>query len=194
MTGSPVARRPGLDGFNSAGVAQLHAALAGCLPVPRWVETVRTGRPYDDWDDLERTATGAASYLSDDELDAALAGHPRIGERASSPDHNAEQSAREQAAVDSHDAEVADALTAGNAAYEERFGRVFLVRAAGRTAAQILAELRRRLGNDDEAERAETVVALGEIAVLRLRGLVDDLAHDTRGKHTDDDTAKEEAS
>ena len=59
-------------------------------------------------------------------------------------------------------------LVAGNAAYEERFGRVFLIRAAGRDADQILGELDRRLQNDDATERAETVDNLRQIALLRL--------------------------
>ena len=56
----------------------------------------------------------------------------------------------------------------GNLAYEERFDRVFLVRAAGRDGDEILAELERRLGNDDATERAETVEQLTQIALLRL--------------------------
>ena len=59
-------------------------------------------------------------------------------------------------------------LAAGNAAYEERFDRVFLIRAAGRDAEEILAELDRRLQNDDATERAETVDNLRQIALLRL--------------------------
>ena len=70
------------------------------------------------------------------------------------------------------DASDADRLRAGNAAYEARFGRVFLVRAAGRSSSEILAELERRLGNDEATERAETVTALRDIALLRLEGLV----------------------
>ena len=65
-----------------------------------------------------------------------------------------------------------DRLVAGNAAYEERFGRVFLIRAAGRDAEAILAELDRRLGNDDATERAETVDNLRQIALLRLEALL----------------------
>jgi 2-oxo-4-hydroxy-4-carboxy-5-ureidoimidazoline decarboxylase len=64
---------------------------------------------------------------------------------------------------------VAEALAEGNAAYERRFDQVFLIRAAGRSAPEILAELDRRLGNDDAAEREETVTQLREIALLRLR-------------------------
>jgi 2-oxo-4-hydroxy-4-carboxy-5-ureidoimidazoline decarboxylase len=158
-----------LDAFNALSEAEANRALAACLPVTRWVETVRDGRPYADWPALESTASNAAARLADGELDAALAGHPRIGERASSPDHQADFSEREQAGVDPADAEVSQALAEGNAAYEARFDRVFLIRAAGRSSGEILAELHRRLSNDDEAEREETVTQLREIALLRLR-------------------------
>jgi len=66
-------------------------------------------------------------------------------------------------------AELAAAIAAGNAAYERRFGRVFLIRAAGRTRAEILGELRRRLELDDAAELAIVGEQLREIALLRLR-------------------------
>ena len=54
---------------------------------------------------------------------------------------------------------VTAAIAAGNAAYEQRFGRVFLIRAAGRSPEQILAELQRRLRNDDETEAAEALAS-----------------------------------
>ena len=50
---------------------------------------------------------------------------------------------------------------------------MFLIRAAGRGSSEILAELHRRLGNDDATEREETVRALRDIAVLRLRQVVE---------------------
>ncbi len=61
---------------------------------------------------------------------------------------------------------------AGNRAYEERFDRVFLIRAAGRDASEILSELERRLGNDDDTERDETLTQLRQIALLRLEQVV----------------------
>lgn len=161
-----------LEDFNALPASEVEERLRACLPVPRWVAAVRDSRPYAAWPDLESTASAASTHLDDEELEAALAGHPRIGERAAGPNHNAAASAREQSGVDPADAEVADALADGNAAYERRFGRVFLIRAAGRSAPQILAELDRRLGNDDIAERAETLTQLREIALLRLREVV----------------------
>ena len=79
----------------------------------------------------------------------------------------------EQAGVDPHDAEVQRRLAEGNAAYEERFDRIYLVRAAGRSAEEILALLEQRLTNDPDTELAVTAGQLREIAVLRLEGLLD---------------------
>jgi len=142
--------------------------LLTCLSVPRWADDVLAGEPYADQEALVAAADAAARSLSADELDQALAAHPRIGERGG------EQSQREQAGVDAGSGDTAARLAAGNAAYEERFGRVFLIRAAGRDAEAILAELDRRLGNDEETERAETVDNLRQIALLRLEGQLGD--------------------
>jgi 2-oxo-4-hydroxy-4-carboxy-5-ureidoimidazoline decarboxylase len=112
-------------------------------------------------------ARSAASSFTDAELDAALGRHPKIGEQAGAG-HDADFSAREQSAVADADPAVTEAIRAGNAEYEDRFDRVFLIRAAGRPATEILAELRRRLSNTPEAERAEVVTQLREIALTRL--------------------------
>jgi 2-oxo-4-hydroxy-4-carboxy-5-ureidoimidazoline decarboxylase len=161
--------RTGLEGFNALPADDARKLLTACLPVHRWVEEVLEGRPYAGWPALEAQAAARAEHFDDEELEAALAGHPRIGERASSPHHNAELSRREQSGVDASDGDIARRLAEGNAAYEKRFDRVFLIRAAGRSAPEILAELRRRLDNDDAAERKETVTQLRQIALLRLR-------------------------
>lgn len=158
--------------FDDLPEAEARAALAACLAVPRFVDEVVAGRPYGTPEALEASAAAAAATLSDEELEAALARHPRIGERAGAG-HDAAHSAREQAGVDRSDAELLQRLADGNRAYEERFDRVFLIRAAGRDAPEILAELERRLGNDAAAERAETVRQLGEIMLVRLRQVED---------------------
>jgi 2-oxo-4-hydroxy-4-carboxy-5-ureidoimidazoline decarboxylase len=159
-----------LADFNALPEQEARDRLLTCLDVPRWADTIIEGRPYADLGALRAVATNAAE-LDDDELEAALARHPRIGERAGAG-HDAAFSAQEQSGVDRDDADVAERLLVGNRAYEERFDRVFLIRAAGREAPEILAELERRLGNDDATERAETVEQLRQIALLRLEQVV----------------------
>lgn len=78
----------------------------------------------------------------------------------------------EQSGVDPADAEVQEALRVGNRAYEERFDRVFLIRAAGRRADEILASLQERLHNAEDDEERVVAEQLREIALLRLKGVV----------------------
>jgi 2-oxo-4-hydroxy-4-carboxy-5-ureidoimidazoline decarboxylase len=157
--------------FDTLPEEQARELLRACLDVPRWTDEVLAGRPYDERAALLAAADLAARRLTPEEVDLALAGHPRIGERAGAG-HNVEASTREQAGVDPARGNTAARLLAGNTAYEERFGRVFLIRAAGRSAEEILAELDRRLGNDDDAERAEVADNLRQIALLRLEQAV----------------------
>lgn len=160
-----------LERFNQLPADEARAALQACLDVPRWVEEVMAGRLYDGPEALHKQAAASAQLLSDDELATALAQHPRIGERPAADGSAAAFSEAEQSGV-SDDDDIAGQLAAANLAYERRFGHVFLIRAAGRSGPQILAELRRRTGNDPEAERAETVAALRDIALLRLARVV----------------------
>jgi 2-oxo-4-hydroxy-4-carboxy-5-ureidoimidazoline decarboxylase len=53
--------------------------------------------------------------------------------------------------------------------YEERFGRIFLICAAGKNAAEILAMLDRRMKNTDAAELLEAAEQQRQITQLRLR-------------------------
>jgi len=64
------------------------------------------------------------------------------------------------------------AIASGNAAYEQRFGHVFLVSAEGRGAEEILANLRARLGNDPDTELRVAADEHRRITRLRLERLL----------------------
>jgi OHCU decarboxylase len=156
-----------VDSFNALDDSEARKLLESCLAVERFVDEVMGARPYGSVAALVSNAQRVASTLDEAEVAAALARHPRIGERAGAG-HDVEFSRSEQSGVDQSDQAVTSALAEGNAAYEAKFGRVFLIRAAGRSSEDILSELERRLRNSDEAEFAEVVRQLSEIAVLRL--------------------------
>jgi 2-oxo-4-hydroxy-4-carboxy-5-ureidoimidazoline decarboxylase len=161
--------RVDLEKFNELPHQELSVVLATCLAVPRWVEEVAAGRPYLDEDALLARADASARSLSEQEVAAALAHHPRIGQRQTADDQESRFSNREQSGVDRSDLAMTQRLAEGNAAYEVRFGRVFLIRAKGRDTREILDELERRLRNDQQTEAQEVVDQLREIAVLRLQ-------------------------
>jgi 2-oxo-4-hydroxy-4-carboxy-5-ureidoimidazoline decarboxylase len=140
------------------------AALLAVCAAPRWAAAVASEGPYTTLDALLSAAERA---LTDADLDAAMAGHPRIGDREAGG-----RSRREQSAVGSAASDVLDALAAGNRAYEERFGHVYLVCASGRSAEDLLATLHTRLGNDPATERAVALAELAAINRIRLTQLV----------------------
>lgn len=156
-----------LENFNTAERAEAVALVKPALDIPRWIDAIVDGRPYRDLDEVAAAAATAAAPFTEVELDAALAHHPRIGEKPQGETAEAALSRKEQPGVD---AEAAAALVAGNKAYEQKFDRVYLVRAAGRSAEEILALLQERLGNTPEQELAVVDQQLREIAALRLAG------------------------
>jgi len=157
--------------FNSADPDAAAALVAPCVRIAAWTDALVSGRPYPDVATLLEIAAQAAAGWSDDDVDTALADHPRIGERPSGDGVSAALSTAEQAGVDPADARTRELLAEGNRRYEERFGRIYLVRARGRTATELLALLEQRLDHDPATERAVTKEQLGEIALLRLEGL-----------------------
>jgi len=160
---------PGVAAFNEMDEAVARDRLLTSLDMPRWADELLAARPFDDLEQLEARITDVAATMSDVELARALARHPRIGERADAGKHDASHSSREQSGVDRADADLVRQLEDGNRAYEERFGRVFIIRAAGRSGRDILDQLRLRMDSSDEVERGETINQLTQIALLRIR-------------------------
>jgi 2-oxo-4-hydroxy-4-carboxy-5-ureidoimidazoline decarboxylase len=161
-----------LEDVNVEPAEQVSEALRACNAAPSFAGAVLAGRPYATVDALITRAEEVARALPWDEVSAALAAHPRIGDRVEGSSAEAQASRREQSSMGGADDEVRAALLDGNRAYEQRFDHVFLIRAAGRSPQEMLAELRRRLGNDEAAERAEVTEQLAQITGLRVRGLV----------------------
>lgn len=160
-----------LEDFNRLSPAEAAALLRPCLDVDRWIDQVVESRPYPSDEDLLATARAAASPFTAAELEGALAHHPRIGERAGGGTREAGLSRSEQAGL-ALDDDVQQRLAEGNRAYEQRFGRVFLIRAAGRSSEEILDQLQARLGHDPDTEDEVVAEQLRQIALVRLAGAV----------------------
>ena len=129
------------------------------------------GWPYADRRALLEAADRAWSELEPSDWAEALAGHPRVGESGgSSPD----ASEREQKNVRESSVDVQSELAEANRDYEARFGHVFLIAAAGKTADEILAALRRRMDNDPVTEARVTAAEHRTIARMRLQRMLDE--------------------
>jgi OHCU decarboxylase len=153
-----------------------HAAvlLARCCGSSRWVERMLARRPFGSDAALHAAADAAWADLDRADYLEAFAHHPRLGEdmaklreRFAAP----EWAAGEQSGVAAADEATLEALRAGNVAYEERFGFVFLLCATGKGAHEMLAQLEVRIGNDPALELRIAAAEQAKITHLRLEKL-----------------------
>jgi 2-oxo-4-hydroxy-4-carboxy-5-ureidoimidazoline decarboxylase len=149
-----------LASFNAAPEQEAQAEMLACCASRRFAAAMAAGRPYPSPAAAEAAVETVFGSLTWPDVLEAMDAHPRIGARVSGP------SAAEQSGV-ADDSRAA--LQAGNAAYEERFGHVFLVCATGLSGEQMLAALRQRLANDETSERLVATAELRKITVLRVR-------------------------
>lgn len=161
-----------LDQLNAATADEARAVFLSFAHIDRWADEMVSARPFASVADAVAAVDACANPWTDEEIGSALSRHPRIGERAQGGEADAVMSRAEQAAVDPNDAALQKRLLDGNASYEERFGHVFLIRAAGRSPAQILEALDERLLNTPGQERRIASQQLREIAALRLEGVL----------------------
>jgi 2-oxo-4-hydroxy-4-carboxy-5-ureidoimidazoline decarboxylase len=160
----------GLESLNAASSAAATAALFRCCGCAGWASAVAAARPFADAAALVAACEREWSRASREDILEAFTHHPRIGDRealrARFPSTQA-WAANEQSGAASAAESVLDELEQGNRAYEDRFGHIFIVCASGKTAEEMLALLRARLGNDRDAELR---IAAGEqMKITRLR-------------------------
>lgn len=157
--------------FNQADETDALNMIAACVALPEWAKNLVAQRPYGSTNAVLENAVRLSRSWDRDSLMQALCAHPRIGEKAQGSSKEASLSRGEQSAVNTRDRELTQALAQGNAEYETRFGRVFLIRAKGLCGEEILAQLHRRLNNSPEQEDIEALEQLRQITLLRLEGV-----------------------
>ena len=154
--------------FDAAPATDAAAELLPCCASRRWINHLVSGRPYRSVAALSAASDRVLAALDWRDVQEALAAHPRIGERTLDRRREDAWSWQEQSGVRRDDTDTRAALHAGNLAYEQRFGHVFLISASGMSGTQMLASLRARLDNQPAAERQVVRQELAKIVRLRL--------------------------
>jgi 2-oxo-4-hydroxy-4-carboxy-5-ureidoimidazoline decarboxylase len=146
--------------------------ILSCCGSTEWAGELAARRPFDDEGMLLKASDEIWNRLGADAWLEAFSRHPRIGQRKA-PESASAQSAtwskQEQQNVAGAESAVQLLLAERNQEYEKRFGRVFIVCAAGKSAAKILDILERRLSNDAAAELQEAANEQRKITHLRLK-------------------------
>lgn len=140
--------------------------FAECCGSSRWVEAMSARRPFGSKEAVLVAATDVCQSLDANDWLEAFAHHPTIGERGSA------LSAREQSGIDGASDTTRAELAAVNRDYEKRFGFIYIVCATGKTADDMLALARERIGNDRDTEIKVASEEQKKIIHLRLEKLL----------------------
>jgi 2-oxo-4-hydroxy-4-carboxy-5-ureidoimidazoline decarboxylase len=161
--------------LNALNGAEAERALFRCCGSTHWVRAMLAERPFPSSAALFRAAERHLGALGPADHLEAFSHHPQIGEDLAALKqrfaHTLSLSSAEQSGVAAADEQTLLALRDGNRAYRERFGFIFIVCATGKSAQELLAALRERIGNDPGVELAIAAGEQAKIARLRLEGL-----------------------
>lgn len=158
--------------WNALDLETATGEILPCFGSRIWAEKMAGRRPIRNQPELLAACDEVCKSLAESDWMEAFRSHPRIGESPVAAPNGGRSSTwpgEEQRNVGFATEDVKTALTEGNRAYERRFHRTFIVCATGKSAAEILEILRRRLVNDDTTEFLEAAEQQRQIAHIRLK-------------------------
>ena len=143
-----------------------------CCGSRTWATRMVSKRPIQDEVSLLATSDVIWRSLGETDWLEAFRSHPRIGETCAentAPVQSSTWSAQEQQKAAIGDEALKIALMWGNREYEQKFRRIFIVCATGKSASEILEILRRRLHNDEATELRQAAEEQRQIMHVRLK-------------------------
>jgi OHCU decarboxylase len=162
--------------WNQLSVNEAMKVILPCCGSKAWARGMVARRPVIDETALLALSADTWRNLTRSDWMEAFQSHPRIGEsRPPLVEHqprsaqSVEWSTQEQRSMGDADAAAKIALAEANREYERRFDRIFIVCATGKSAAEILEILQRRLKNDAETELQEAAEQQRQITEIRLK-------------------------
>lgn len=175
----------GLPGFqickNLAWLNELppdkaESVFRDCCGSRDWARQMAAERPFAMRENLYQYAERIWWTLTAADHLEAFAAHPKIGSKQSGQkqaNKSAEWSSGEQSAVKSAAGDVRDQLARVNRLYEEKFGFIFIVFATGKSADEMLAIAKARLGNSRQTEMRIAADEQRKITAIRLHKLLE---------------------
>lgn len=155
---------------------EAESAFRDCCGSARWASRMTLARPFRMLDDLYETAEKVWWSLSPGDHLEAFSAHPQIGSKktgAGQRPNSAHWSKGEQLQVAGATATVRRELAEANRLYEKKFGFIFIVCATGKTADEMLAICKARLGNSVETEIRLAAEEQRKITEIRLNKLLE---------------------
>jgi OHCU decarboxylase len=165
-----------LASLNDLPPGEAEAAFLDCCGSREWARRMAEVRPFPMLEDLFATAEKVWFSLAPADRLEAFAAHPKIGSKKSAPAQDmraADWSGAEQSGMAAASDDVREQLAEVNRLYEDKFGFIFIVCATGRSADEMAAIARARLGNSLETEMQLASEEQAKITEIRLSKLLE---------------------
>jgi 2-oxo-4-hydroxy-4-carboxy-5-ureidoimidazoline decarboxylase len=160
--------------FDHLDTAQKRTFLLPCCGSAAWVDKIIAALPAEDLIDLLEIAEDTWYACDKQDWLEAFATHPKIGDLQSLKEKfssTAQWAEGEQSSVKQASEQTLKELAEGNRQYEEKFGYIFIISAAGKSADDMLGSLKARMNNSPEEELKNAMEEQLKIAKLRLEKL-----------------------
>jgi len=164
-----------LEELNALPREQAEARFRDCCAAESWVQGMTASRPFASHDAMLAQSRRLWPTLTGDDWLQGFEAHPKIGNLDSLRKKYVSTRALaigEQAGAQQAPDATLQHLRAGNDAYLEKFGFIFIVCATGKTAGEMLSLLEARLPNSREQELDNAAHEQAKITEIRLEKLV----------------------
>ena len=163
--------------INQLSKEQAIEVFMRCNTSEKWCARMEQSRPFSDSQSLLEIADQHWALSSEEDYLQAFEGHPEIGDVSTLREkyRNTEKLAgTEQSGVDTANEETLQFLALGNHDYKQKFGFIFIVCASGKSAAEMLLMLQKRLPNSLEQELVNAAEEQRKITQIRLQKLLEE--------------------
>lgn len=161
-----------IETWNAMSANEAAAAVLPCCGSHAWAQGLAARRPLSTLPELLAASDTAWWSLPETDWKQAFDSHPRIGEQHAQgdvTDASLKWSAGEQGLAATCEEEAKRLLALGNRAYEQKFGRIFIVCATGKSAHEMLTIMERRMQHTAEEELQEAAEQQRQITHIRLQ-------------------------
>ena len=149
--------------------------LLDCCFCPIWASKILTKSPFFSLEELCKEAEKIWFALKEEDWLEAFSSHPQIGENKAQKEGSAmhkKWSEEEQKNTKNTDSQILTNLAKLNKEYFEKFGFIFIVCATGKNTLEILALLKKRIGNSYKQELKNAAIEQNKITLIRLKKII----------------------
>jgi 2-oxo-4-hydroxy-4-carboxy-5-ureidoimidazoline decarboxylase len=150
--------------------------LTRCCGAAAWVNKMLTAFPVEDLVEFLDAAEQKWNECTQEEQREAFEHHPKIGDINSLKEKfagTAGWAAGEQSGVNTANEDTLNELASLNNEYYDKFGFIFIICATGRSAGEMLGNLKDRISNSKEEEIKTAAAEQLKITKIRLEKLFD---------------------